>query len=756
MKISNYILSHILYKTLFLIFFFLIFAYKISASENTYEFEINGNKNTDKEVILSIIDKIPDDLSEEYSNYLLNELNKSGLFKDINIKIENNKYYINVIEYPIINKIYFEGNDRFKDEELVQIAEELNFDVYNDYNTKNFINELKNLYSSFGYNNILINLSSEITSQNLATIFIDITENKITKIKSIKFRGNNIIANSDLSEIIKSKIKKLTNIFANNNFKPSQVETDKQRLKSFYKDKGYADIEIDYEIEFFENNFVVIYFNINEGMYYQLENVQFSNNTSNQNIDELLNDFFINNKYENKTYNANIAEIIEKEISNLIKFSGIRFFEINNLVKLKQGKADLLFEIRETKPVYVNNININGNTRTLDYVVRRELEIIEGDAYLTTEINKITKKVKSLGFFEEVYVETKSINQHLVDIDINLKENQTGSFTAGASFGTLDGVTLITGLNESNIGGTGRSVEVMINNSDENNEYTFNTTNNFFLNRDMDLSFGLSYKERDYSKSSSYELDRYNFSTGLSYKFQDNLYHFAKLSYELDDIYVTDSSTASSTIIDVQGRTAQFILENGITYSTLNSYFLPRNGNFLKFSNTIETPSSSKNGYIKNSITFRKYLELNKDIASFQAMIGNVFSLNNTDILPNDKYSLGGKWLRGFDNFGAGPRNSRTSYVGGNNILTTKIDYSKLLLKNDDNPIYFNFFNDIGIVWDNKTVPTHANESIRSSAGLGIKFYSVIGPIAFTWGFPIEHESYDIKRMFTFSIGNIN
>ena len=756
MKISNYILSHILYKTLFLIFFFLIFAYQISASENTYEFEINGNKNTDKEVILSIIDKIPDDLSEEYSNYLLNELNKSGLFKDINIKIENNKYYINVIEYPIINKIYFEGNDRFKDEELVQIAEELNFDVYNDYNTKNFINELKNLYSSFGYNNILINLSSEITSQNLATIFIDITENKITKIKSIKFRGNNIIANSDLSEIIKSKTKKLTNIFANNNFKPSQVETDKQRLKSFYKDKGYADIVIDYEIEFFENNSVVIYFNINEGMYYQLADVQFSNNTSNQNIDELLNDFFINNKYENKTYNANIAEIIEKEISNLIKFSGIRFFEIDNLVKLKQGKADLLFEIRETKPVYVNNININGNTRTLDYVVRRELEIIEGDSYSTSETNKITKKIKSLGFFEEVYVETKSINQNLVDIDINVKENQTGTFTAGASFGTLDGVTVITGLNESNIGGTGRAVEFMINNSDKNNEYTFNTTNKFFLNRDMDLSFGLSYKERDYSKSSSYELDRYNFSTGLSYKFQDNLYHFSKVSYELDDIYVTDSSTASSTIIDVQGRTAQFILENGITYSTLNSFFFPQNGNFLKFSNTIETPSSSKNGYIKNTITFRKYLELNKDIASFQAMIGNVFTLNNSDILPNDKYSLGGKWLRGFDNFGAGPRNSRTSYIGGNNILTTKIDYSKLLLKNDDNPIYFNFFNDIGIVWDNKTVPTHANESIRSSAGIGIKFYSVIGPIAFTWGFPIEDESYDIKRMFTFSIGNIN
>ena len=130
--------------------------------------------------------------------------------------------------------------------------------------------------------------------------------------------------------------------------------------------------------------------------------------------------------------------------------------------------------------------------------------------------------------------------------------------------------------------------------------------------------------------------------------------------------------------------------------------------------------------------------------------------INNSDILPSDKYSLGGRWLRGFDNYGVGPRDSRTSYIGGNNILATKIDYSRLLFKNDDNPIYLNIFNDNGIVWDNKTTPLYSDESIRSSAGFGIKFYSFIGPIAFTWGFPIQDESYDIKRMFTFSLGNIN
>ncbi len=756
MKTLINILSRTIYKIIFLISIFLFFSYKYSFANETYQFEINGNQNTDQEVILSIIDKIPENLSDEYSNYLINELNESGLFKDIKIRIENNKYFIDVIEYPVIQKIYFEGNERFKDEDLDQIVIELDFDIYNDLSIKTFTNELKNLYSSFGYNDVKINLTKDINDQNLATVYIDITENKITKIKSIKFRGNNDISNSDLSEEIKSKVKKLTNLFANNNFKPIQVDTDRQRLIRFYKKNGYADIKINYDVEYFDNNSVIIYFNINEGNIYNLNNISFSNNIKNESIDKLLKEYFNNYIYENQIYNASIAESIENKISNLIKSSGIKFFEINKLVNLKDSKANLLFEIKESKPIYINNININGNTRTLDYVIRRELEINEGDAFSFNEINNIRKKIQSLGFFEEVEVKHKSVNDNLVDIEIGLKENQTGTFTAGASFGTLDGITLVTGLNESNIGGTGRAIEFMINNSESNSEYKFNTKDRFFLNKDMDLSFGLSFQESDYSKSSSYELDKYQISTGLSYKIQDNLFHSINLSYELDDIFVTDSNTASNTILDAQGGSVKFVLTNGITYSSLNSIIFPRNGNHLKFSNVIETPTSSKNGYIKNILTFKKYIELNKDIASLQATIGNIYSLNNSDILPSDKFSLGGRWLRGFDSYGAGPRDSRTSYIGGNNILATKIDYSKLLLKNDDNPIYFNIFNDIGIVWDNKTSPTYEDESIRSSAGFGFKFYSIVGPIGFSWGFPIQDESYDIKRMFTFSVGNIN
>ena len=117
-----------------------------------------------------------------------------------------------------------------------------------------------------------------------------------------------------------------------------------------------------------------------------------------------------------------------------------------------------------------------------------------------------------------------------------------------------------------------------------------------------------------------------------------------------------------------------------------------------------------------------------------------------------DKFALGGRWLRGFDNYGAGPRNSRSSYVGGNNIAVTKFDYSYEITNKSNFSIYLNIFNDYGIIWENKTKPKHNDNNLRASAGFGIKYYSPVGPIGFTWGFPLIDEDYDIKRMFLFSI----
>ena len=168
---------------------------------------------------------------------------------------------------------------------------------------------------------------------------------------------------------------------------------------------------------------------------------------------------------------------------------------------------------------------------------------------------------------------------------------------------------------------------------------------------------------------------------------------------------ITNSSTVSDSILNSSGDNISYLFKNNFRYSTINPGFISRNGNYLNFNNTIETPTSSSNGFIRNLITLKQYYSIDKDIFSLQTKLGNIISLNNNDILTDDKFSLGGRWLRGFDNFGAGPRNSRTSYIGGNNIAVTKLDYSLEISNNSNFPIFLYLFNDYGLIWENKTTP---------------------------------------------------
>ena len=353
-------------------------------------------------------------------------------------------------------------------------------------------------------------------------------------------------------------------------------------------------------------------------------------------------------------------------------------------------------------------------------------------------------------------VEEQKIDNNLVNLIINVEEKQTGTFNAGVSVGTLDGFSIVTGLRERNFYGTGRSLDVLVNTSQDKNQFKLTTTDRLSYENDADISYNINYRQQDFSNASSYKLDTFSTGIGIGYKLNKDLNHNVDLEYVLKDYSITNSSTVSNTILSSSGQNISFLLKNNFRFSTLNPGFISRKGNLINYNNTIETPTSSGNGFVRNIITHKFFNSYNKNIYSIQTKFGNIFSLNNNDILTDDKFALGGRWLRGFDNYGAGPRNSITSYVGGNNIFVTKFDYSYEFTKNSDFPIFLNLFNDYGIIWDNKTKPAQSDNNLRASAGFGIKYYSPIGPIGFSWGFPIIDEEYDIKRMFLFSIGNLD
>ncbi len=753
LKLNYKILNNILTFSLLLIFI------SKPILSNDITFEIKGNQFTDSNVILSLLQDVPKNINEEFSNEIIKALNKSDLFAEVKVKFTNNKYIIEVEEFPSINKLYFKNNERLDDKELEIIASNINLTTLNNQNINFFINETKKIYQSFGYNNINIEYTKKIyKDSNTADIFFNIDEGKITKINKIIINGNNSISAQDIREIIKSRTKSIRNIFANNNYKPLTVERDKFTIINYYKNKGFLDVNIDTRVEYLKTNRVNIYFNILEGNSYILSAV---NITDKQNIlnSETLNlifstrDNFVTDK---KIFSINEITEFRNEISSLIFDSDIKFFEINSFEKIENNEVVILLEIDKVSPKYTKQINIIGNSRTFDYVIRRELDVIEGDAIYDNQIKKIRDKLLSLNLFESVNIKQEFLEENYVNLIIEVEEKQTGTFNAGVSVGTLDGFAIVTGLRERNFYGTGRSLDVLVNTSEDNNQFKLITTDRLSYENNVDVSYSINYRQQDFSKASSYKLDTFTSGIGLGYKINKNMFHNIDIEYVLKDYKITNSSTVANSIASSSGANMSYLIKNNFRYSTLNPGFISKKGNYLNFNNTIETPTSSSNGFVRNIITFKKYYSKEENIFSIQTKFGNIFSLNNSDILTDDKFALGGRWLRGFDNYGAGPRNSRTSYIGGNNLVVTKLDYSYELTNNSNFPFYLNIFNDYGLIWENKTKPTNSDNNLRSSAGFGLKYYSPIGPIGFTWGFPIMDEEYDIKRMFLFSIGNID
>ena len=752
--------SKVNYKILTIIILnsFILLSSKLAFSNNNL-FVIKGNKFTDTNAIVSLLDEIPKTIDKQYSNDIIKILNDSNLFSDVSVNVEDNKFIIIVKEFPNIDNFYFDNNERLKDEDLLLITSQLNFTNLNNKSLNLFINETKNLYETFGYNNVIIEYREKLYQDtNTADLYFDIKEGKITKINKIIITGNSIVTSQDIREIIQSKTKSFRNIFANNNYKPPQIERDEFIVSNYYKNIGFLDVMISTKIEYLDNSKVNIYFDIIEGYKYTLSSIKISdeNKILPKYTQDKIYTIIDDSKSNDNTFSIKKIQELKNNISSLIINEGIDFFEINTLDTLNNKNIDIVFQIRRIDPRYTKQINIVGNNRTFDYVIRRELDIVEGDAIYENQTQNIRNKLISLNLFESVIVKEDIINNSTSNLIIEVNEKQTGTFNAGVSLGTIDGFSIVTGLRERNFYGTGRSLEILLNTSEDKNQFKLITSDRLSYEYDANINYSLNFKQDDFSKTSSYKLDTLSAGTGISYRLNKNLKHNIDLAYVLKDYNVTDSSTVSNSILTSSGTNMSYILENALIYSSLNPGFIAKKGNYLNYNNVIETPTGSKNGFIKNTITFKKYHNYNKNIFGLQTKLGNIFSLNNDDILTDDKFSLGGRWLRGFDSYGVGPRNSRTSYVGGNNIAAAKLDYSYELSNQSNFPIFLNIFNDYGLVWENNTRPTHSDNNLRSSAGFGIKYYSPIGPIGFIWGFPLMEEEYDIKRMFLFSIGNIN
>ena len=743
----------------------MIFVSSISYGLSQKKIVVKGNEYIDDEAIYSIIGGDFNLDSDTDKNKIIKLLYNTGNFKNISIEEKEESIIISVEENPKIDKVSFYGNKRFKEEDIYEFFnKDEYFTFYNSNSIDRFISEFKKIYYSFGYNQI--NFEYDIIEHPDKTDFVNldfkIFEGKISRINKIYFVGNNYFDKNELLSEIKSKQDNFFLIFRNSNFKKYQIKNDVNRLSSLYKNNGFRNIKVTYKTEYISSkNTFNVYFYINEGQHYNFSKFHIETQIANINLDQIDNinniviDYYSKKISKKNFYNESKINILTEIISDYLYDIGLIFFDIQVLENIEDNNIDILYKIIDSPPKYVDQINIFGNTRTIEKVIRREIAVAEGDAINSNKIRTSNKNLNRLGIFKNVSIAERSGKGNNVDLNVNVEEKSTGEFNIGISLGSFEGLNLVSGLKERNFGGAGRLLDLSVNTSENKTLYSFDITEPYIFNRNLNFIYGIHYSELDFAKSSSYDLTVFTTKTGFEYLLSEDLDHRIILQYDLKNYNITDSSSASSNIKNLAGGNADIYLKNSLIYNNLNSFIRPTNGTYLNIHNSFSPITNSDNGSIKNIITYKKYVKYDRNIVSIQSKIGNVFSLQNSNIPTDEKFSLGGRWLRGFDSFGAGPRDSRTSYIGGNNLIVSKLDYQRPIFKNAENPIDFNLFFDAGKVFDNKTNPTSTTESIRSSYGFGIKWYTLIGPIGFSWGFPISSESYDIERMFIFTIGNV-
>ena len=744
-------------KILIILFlYFTNISFSNAANIGNIEIKIIGNENLDKEFIESIIDTNTNLEDEELVNYIIKELFSTGYFESVDAVIIDNTLNITLNENPSINKIKFVGNERFKSDDLNKLiqdnSEEIN--IYNKSNVEKLKKILVQYYKAFGFNLIKIDQSIEKISENQVNLFFNINEGEITKIGKINIIGNKEFSSRKIKSMIRSSETKFYKIISGTSkYNENLIYLDEQMIEEFYKNKGFKNVKVKSSISEFikDKNQIILNYFIDEGIKFKISNIEikFDTNLNTENVsisENLIDELEIK---KNKTYHANKIYKSSERIYNHFQNQGLVFIDVESIETEEEDFVKLVFLITKIEEKYVSEIDINGNIRTKDKVIRREIELNEGDPYIPYKINKSKKNITNLQFFEKIDINTNQIDDK-VNIDVDIIEKPTGEFNIGATIDTFQGVAFLSSLKEKNIFGDGRYIALSFNTSNDNAGINLDVIEPYINNKKINLLYNLNFKNNDYLSSSGYKLSTQTIGIGSNYNLSEDISHSIKLDYTLDD-YNSIRSTASDSIKKLGGKNVFFIISNRISKSSLDARFRPSEGQLLDWLNRLTIDN-----YILNKVSFDKYYNINKKIFSIRSEIGNISSFSSDDVPDGNKFSIGGRKLRGFDISGVGPRNSSTGYIGGNNLISTQIDYAIPLSESDNNILDFVTFLDAGTVFENKTKPTNNKESLRMSTGFGFNLNTPIGPLSLTYAIPIQSESYDKERKFVFSIGWVN
>lgn len=708
--------------------------------------------------------KVGDQINDEVAKEAIRALFATGQFEDVSLSSDGTTLIVTVKERPSIANVDISGNESLDDEDLYSSLQDLGLAqgrVLDPSVLDKVVQELQNQYFSVGKYAAEIESNVEPLSNNRVGIGLRIREGENAKIKRINIVGNKAFPEKELKEEFELSTKRRLLLFSpNDEYSRQQLQADLESLRDFYQDKGYLKFEItSTQVSISpDKQDIYVTVNLDEGDQY------------------LVSDFSVKGRLvvpeselielveikPGEVYSRRDVSASRKAISDRLGDDGYAFANVNSIPDINEQEKTVSFDliIDPGRRVYVRRINISGNLVTRDEVVRREMRQLEGGWYSARQLQRSKVRLDRLGFFDEVKIDTREVpgSPDQVDIDVQVTERSTGSLLLGVGFSDADGVLFQAAVSQNNLFGTGREINITVDNSAVTDRIQLEYLNPYYTINGISRGFTVFRREVDAAEADTAEYVTDTLGAGVNYRFPLSEFASFNIGATAERVDLEDTPETPQEFLDfIQENESSDILKltGNFSYDTRDSILFPTGGSIQRLSWEIASPPSDLE-YFKLTFQTDWYWSLS-DFLILKAggELGYGDGYGNQDELPFFKnfFAGGATTVRGYDARSLGPRDSGDTpeALGGDRRILTNLEIQIPLPGEGGQDKRFSLFIDGGQVYgsgDNLDLG-----EIRYSAGIAFNWFSPLGPLALSYAEPLNDESGDDIERLQFTLG---
>ena len=721
------------------------------------EIRIEGSQRVDPSTVQNYMRLDPGDPFDALRlDESLKALFATGLFADVTLTRQGDALIVRVVENPIINRIAFEGNSSI-DNDILEVEIQLRPRVvYTRTRVQQDVERLLNLYRSQGRFAATVEPKIIRLEQNRVDLVFEIDEGATTGIETVNFIGNRVFSDSSLrGEIATTESAWWRFLTSNDTYDPDRLNFDQELLRRFYLSEGYADfrvLSVVAELTPDKENFIIT-FTVDEGPRYRFGDIEVTSTIPNLDA-EVLRDFVTTEQgdWYDATEVDDTIDVLTNQVGNL----GYAFVDVRPATQRNTEDLviDLNFEVQEGPRVFVERIDIEGNQRTLDKVIRREFRLVEGDAFNSAKLRRSRQRLNNLGFFRTVAIDNvEGSAPDRTVIQVNVEEQSTGDLSFGAGFSSASGPLGNITLRERNLLGRGQDLRVSFSLSGASSEIDLSFTEPYFLDRPIAAGFDVFRTTRDIN-ALDFEIERIGASVRAGYDLTEHTRQVVRYTFErqeLDDIN-SDSSLAAQEEDELQFRS---IVSQTLTWDRRDNRFDPTSGWRISLENELAGLGGDTR-FLKSTTAATYFIPvLERVTLSIGGEAGFLTGLGE-DTNVSDRFLLGGSNFRGFEVGGIGPRDLPSDdAIGGTKFYKGTVELAFPLGLPEEFSVRGRWFVDAGSLWDADNAPGNIvdDHALRVSTGPGVSWDSPFGPLRVDLGFPILKEEDDKTELISFSFG---